>query len=357
MNNKVVIGMSGGVDSSTSAYILKNLGYEVYGVTLSFNPDAKNEDFEDAIEICKKLDIPHTIIDMSKEFKEIVIDYFIQEYNNGMTPSPCIVCDEKVKFYLLNKFAKEIGAEYIATGHYAKVEFSEKFNLSLLKIAKDERKDQSYMLYRLNNEIIPKLLFPLSNYSKDEVRAIAKELGVKVHDKKDSQGICFAKEGYIDFLQNALKDEIKEGNFIFEDGTVIGTHKGYQLYTIGQRRGLGLTLPRAYFITDINPETNEITLGEYDELMRDTVEIVDTHFNVEPELLHDLELVAKPRFSSSGLKGKLFSTENKSKNFKKYYFKYSAPTPQNAPGQHLALYYDKFVVGGGKIVYWKNSKL
>ena len=351
MNDKIVIGMSGGVDSSTSAYILKNLGYDVYGVTLSFNPEARNEDFEDAKEICKKLDIPHKIIDMSKEFQKDVIDYFIDEYNHGMTPSPCIICDEKVKFFLLNKIAEEIGAKFIATGHYAKVEFSKKFNLPLLKIAEDKRKDQSYMLYRLNNNIIPKLLFPLSDYNKEEVRNIAYNLGVKVHDKKDSQGICFAKEGYIDFLTKALSSDIKEGDFIFGDGTIIGKHKGFQLYTIGQRRGLGLTLPRAYFITNINPQTNEITLGEYDELMRDTVELIDTCFNVNPIDLFELELVGKPRFSSSGLKGKLFSIIDKNSNIEKYYFKYNAITPQNAPGQHLALYFEDFVVGGGKIVF------
>lgn len=349
INKKVVIGMSGGVDSSTSAYILKNLGYDVYGVTLSFAPDSKNDDFEDAKKICNLLKIPHTIIDMSERFQKEVIDYFINEYNVGMTPSPCVICDERVKFYLLDRYAKEIGADFISTGHYAKVEFSTEFDTFLLKVAKDRKKDQSYMLYRLNPKILKKLLFPLNDYSKVEVREIAHSLGVMVHDKKDSQGICFAKEGYIDFLKIHLKDKIQEGNFIFSNGEVVGKHQGYQLYTIGQRRGLGLTLPRAYFITDINPHKNEITLGEYSELQKESIEFIQPHFSVPPHKLLGKRLIARPRFSSLGLEGSLqiISSEDK----ERYIFNFLTPTPQNAPGQHIVLYYEDFVVGGGKIIF------
>ncbi|MGL4733405.1 MAG: tRNA 2-thiouridine(34) synthase MnmA [Fusobacteriaceae bacterium] len=343
-NKKVVIGMSGGVDSSTSAYLLKNQGFQVYGVTLTFDPESKNEDFEDAKKICEKLDIEHRVINMSAEFNSYVVDNFIEEYSKGSTPSPCVVCDEKVKFHLLFKVADEIGAQYVATGHYAKVEKIQEFhNPSLLKMCTDRKKDQSYMLYRLKPSQLERILFPLRDLEKFQVREIARHIGLEVHDKKDSQGICFAKEGYIPFLQNRLGDKIKKGNFILKDGTVLGQHQGYQLYTLGQRRGLGITLSRAYFITNIDPIKNEITLGEYGDLMRDRVELLDFTLNISVEQISDLTLIGRPRFSSQGFPGKLEFFQNK------VFFRYLMPNPQNAPGQHLVLYYKDFVLGGGKI--------
>lgn len=345
MNKKVVIGISGGVDSSTAAYLLKKDGYEVYGVTLSLYENFSEENFSDGIDVCKKLGIPLKIINVYKEFKSTVIDYFLEEYNSGMTPSPCVICDEKIKFYFLNEYAKEIGAQYISTGHYAQVEFSEQFNCSLLKVPKDKKKDQSYMLYRLSPEILNKLVFPLFNYEKTAIREIAREFGLKVHDKKDSQGICFAQEGYIPFLQKNLRDKIKKGDFILENGEKVGEHLGYQLYTIGQRRGLGLTLPRAYFIVNIIPEKNQIILGEYSSLMKDRVMLVDVHLSISMDEIKKLPLIAKPRFSSSGIKGSLVYENNS------FYFIFDTPTPQNAPGQHLVFYYADYVLGGGKIVF------
>lgn len=337
--------MSGGVDSSTSAYLLKKQGYDVYGVTLCFDFSTINDDFEDAKTICKKLEIPHQIINISKDFTEKVIKYFIDEYNLGLTPSPCIICNPNIKFKILNDIANEIGADFIATGHYALVEFSEFFNTKLLKIPTDKKKDQSYMLYRLSNDIIKKLIFPLKDLKKEEVRKIAFELNIPVHDKKDSQGICFAKEGYIPFLKKSIPEKIKSGNFILKDGTILGHHQGYQLYTLGQRRGLGIKLPRAYFITDIIPQSNTIVLGEYNDLMRKKVFLSDPIFNISFSILKNLNLIAKPRFSSSGLNGQLYLENNK------YYFIFDEETPQNAQGQHLVLYYNDFVVGGGKIIF------
>lgn len=343
-NRKIVIGMSGGVDSSTSAYLLKKQGFEVYGVTLTFDPNSKNEDFEDAKKICEILEIEHRVINMAEEFNRYVVDNFLEEYSRGATPSPCIICDEKVKFHLLFKIADEIGAKYVATGHYAKVEKIQEFhNLSLLKMCSDRKKDQSYMLYRLKPVQLERIIFPLRDLEKSQVRDLAKEIGLAVHDKKDSQGICFAKEGYIPFLQERLGDSIKKGNFILKDGTVLGQHQGYQLYTLGQRRGLGITLPRAYFITEINPVKNQITLGEYDELMRECVELLDFSLNISKNQVSDLTLIGRPRFSSQGFPGKLEFLENK------VFFRYITPNPQNAPGQHLVLYYKDFVLGGGKI--------
>lgn len=344
---KIVIGMSGGVDSSTSASLLKEQGYEVYGVTLTFNPDAVNQDFEDARKISENLGIHHRVVNMAHEFNTLVVDNFIDEYSKGATPSPCVICDEKVKFHLLFKIADEVGAKYVATGHYADVESSPELgNLSLLKMCADRRKDQSYMLYRLKPEQLARIIFPLKGLEKTKVREIAKSIGLIVHDKKDSQGICFAKEGYIPFLKERLGDKIQEGDFILKDGTVLGKHQGYQLYTVGQRRGLGLTLPRAYFITAINPEKNEIVLGEYDELNREVVELTDLSINLPLENYKNLVVTARPRFSSLGMDGTLEVDKNG-----KSYFRYLKPNPQNAPGQHLVFYYKDFVLGGGKIIF------
>lgn len=346
-DKKVVIGMSGGVDSSTSAYLLKEQGYEIYGVTLTFDPDAENRDFEDAKKICGELGIHHRVVNMAREFNSIVVDNFIEEYSRGATPSPCVICDEKVKFNLLFKIADEVGAKYVATGHYANVEKCPEFGgISLLKMCVDRRKDQSYMLYRLKPQQLERIIFPLKGLEKTKVREIAKSIGLEVHDKKDSQGICFAKEGYIPFLKERLGDKIREGNFILKNGTVLGKHQGYQLYTIGQRRGLGLTLPRAYFITAIDPLTNEITLGEYAELQRDTVELTDLSLNLPEECYKELTVIARPRFSSLGMEGQVIFGENG-----RSYFRYSVPNPQNAPGQHLVFYYKDFVLGGGKIIF------
>nr|WP_255492163.1 tRNA 2-thiouridine(34) synthase MnmA [Cetobacterium sp. 2A] len=344
--NKVVIGMSGGVDSSTSAYILKEKGYEVIGVTLVHSDSQKkSQDIVDAKIICDKLNIEHIILDIEKDFKDEVIKYFIEEYSKGMTPSPCVVCDEKIKMKKLLEVADTIGAEYIATGHYCKIEYSEEFKTSLLKISADEKKDQSYMLYRIKPEILKRTLFPLYGYKKEEVREIAKKMGLEVHDKKDSQGICFAQEGYIEFLTRELGEKLKTGNYIDKNGNIMGEHKGYQLYTIGQRRGLGVLFPRAYFITDINPEKNEITLGEYDELLKRKIKLQDAVFNISKEEIVKLELLARPRFSSKGFLGKVVIENDK------IYFEFNKANHQSAPGQHLVFYCDGYVLGGGKIVF------
>ena len=239
--------------------------------------------------------------------------------------------------------AEKYGAKYVATGHYSSVAYCERFSKYLLKGVHNIIKDQSYMLYRLDSEKLKNILFPLQNYSKEEIRKIAREVGIKVHDKKDSQGICFAKEGYKEFLAKRLKDKIKKGNFVDKEGNILGQHEGYQFYTIGQRRGLGINLSKPIFITDISVEKNEIVLGSYEELARDEVELVNYKFNIDINSLAGLELLARPRFSSQGFYGNLYL-----KN-RKLYFKYRNANTHNADGQHLVLFYENFVLGGGVI--------
>ena len=209
MKGKVVLGLSGGVDSSTSAYILKDEGFEVIGVTLICTDEQLNsKDLEDAKNITKKLGIKHVLVDIRKEFKEKVINYFLDEYSKGSTPSPCVVCDELIKIENLKRIADSEGAYYIATGHYCETVFNERFKKTLLTKAKDERKDQSYMLYRIEPDILRRIIFPLAKYEKRYVREKAKNYGLEVYDKKVRQGLCFARLGNLDFFKSELQIEI-----------------------------------------------------------------------------------------------------------------------------------------------------
>jgi tRNA-specific 2-thiouridylase len=343
---KVVVGLSGGVDSSVTTYLLKKKGYKVVGVTLKVDKNSNGE-IEDAKKMAEKLEVPHVVLDVSEEFENIVIKNFLEGYSHGTTPSPCVVCDERIKIKSLVNYADEIGAEYIATGHYCNLEYSPTLDKYLLKNAEDIRKDQTYMLYRLDEETLKRMKFPLYKYSKVEVRKIAEEIGMEIHNKKDSQGICFAPEGYKKYLQKKLSKEIEKGKFIDEEGKLMGTHDGYQLYTIGQRRGLNLKKPRPYFVLDIKPETNEIVLGDYEKLYMTRVELIDYKFIVEIEKLVEVELIARPRFSSHGFLGKLKKVDIDGKE--KIYFDYNEKNPQNAKGQHMVLYFGKYLVGGGVI--------
>lgn len=351
---KVIVGMSGGIDSSVAALLLKNEGYEVIGVTLKHLGDDESEssntktccsldDIYDAKRACQKIGIPHYVLDAVEEFKAEVIDYFVESYNKGVTPSPCIICDEKIKIKKLVEFADKVGAEFVSTGHYSKVEFCQTFNKHLLANCEDAKKDQTYMLYRLREKIIKRMRFPLENLTKTEVRKIAKDFGIETFDKKDSQGICFAPEGYVDFLKKVLGGKVKEGNFVDNSGKILGKHMGYQFYTIGQRRGLNLKQPRAYFIVEIKPEINEIVLGDFEELLTDRVELINCIFIPEVEEMVRKNLLAKARFSSSGLPGTL------EKSDEKIYFVYERKNAENSPGQHLAVYFEGKVVGGGEI--------
>lgn len=341
---KVVIGMSGGVDSSVAAYLLKEEGYRVIGVTLDHKKEESlKKEIKAAQRICRFLDIEHKTIDVEKLFQKEVIDDFLEGYSQGITPSPCIICDERVKMRILFETADKEKADFVATGHYSSAEYSEEFKTNLLKVSYDPRKDQSYMLYRLDNNKISRLLFPLHSYEKKQIRDIAKNIGLEVYNKEDSQGICFAKEGYIEFLRKNLGDSIKKGNFVDKTGKVIGEHEGYQLYTIGQRRGLGLKLPRAYFITKIDKEKNEITIGEYEELYKKRVELKKYKLAVKIADILNKNIIGRPRFSSFGASGKVLFENDK------LFFEFDEKSPQTAPGQHLVLYYKKLVLGGGII--------
>ncbi len=352
MKTKVIVGMSGGVDSSAAALFLKKQGYEVIGITLKHLPDELSEnggktccsidDITDAKNVCSHLEIPHYTIDVSEEFKKEVMDYFIKMYNEGKTPSPCVVCDEKIKIKKLAEIADKMGAEYIATGHYSGKTLENK-----LIWDRENTKDQTYMLYRLDTGILSRMLFPLSGYNKKEVREIVKEAGIRIHSKPDSQGICFAPKGYEDFLKSSKEIVIKEGLFKDKNGNVLGKHKGYQLFTVGQRRGLGINLGKMYFITDIIPEENLIILGEFQDLMKKSVKVINYKFNTELENTAGKKITARPRFSSKGLTGEIITKD------KEVYFVFDNENAENAEGQHIVFYLDDVLIGGGEIAFYK----
>ena len=245
---KVMVGISGGVDSAASCVILKEAGYDVSGCNINFVEE--NDDInQDAQDICKTLNIPFYHFNLYDSFKEKIIKYFYESYNNGLTPNPCIMCNKYFKFGSLLEFAKENGYDYISTGHYAKIEYSEKYKRYILRKATNLLKDQSYFLYQINKDALSHIIFPLEDYeTKDEIRKKAREANLGVAQKKDSLDICFIPDkDYKKYLINNKYVNVKEGNIVLKDGTILGQHSGLFNYTIGQRKGLGISYKEPLF--------------------------------------------------------------------------------------------------------------
>lgn len=341
---KVILGMSGGVDSALSAHLLQEAGYEVVALHFSVKKHEQTEkDVEDCSKMCQKLGILFLSYSLVEEFQEKIISYYLEEIERGRTPSPCPLCDDIIKFQLLFDVAEKEGANYVATGHYAKVSYVEKFQDYLLEETHHIYKDQCYMLYRLSPTKLKRILFPLASLEKNEVRRLSEERNILVSKKKDSQGICFAPEGYRNFLQKHLKQGTQKGKILDEEGKILGEHEGYAFYTLGQRRGLGIQTKEISFITEINPGRNEIRLGKYEKLLCKEVDLDSVVLHIPWEKLKELSLRGRARFSSQGFFGKL---EKRGEN---YVFVFETANTHNAPGQHLVFFYENYVVGGGII--------
>ncbi len=347
---KVLCGMSGGVDSSVSALMLQNMGFSVEGFTMQlFNKNltdsgnTSKNDVSDAKSVCDKLNIKHRVLNYETVFKEKVINKFIESYVNGLTPNPCLYCNKNLKFGKMLNDAEALGFDYIATGHYAKIEKSG--SVYYLKKATDLSKDQSYVLYMLNQKTLSKIIFPLGNLTKKEVRKIAEENNFVNADKGDSQDICFVPSGkYVEFI---LKQGVfcKTGNYLDVTGKVIGKHKGIINYTIGQRKGLGITFGKPAFVLNKNAKTNTVTLGSEDYLFTKTVKVKDVNFTVDEKLTFPLNVTAKLRYRAEEAKAKLILGENE----REYILEFAVQQRAVTPGQAAVFYLGDVVLGGGEI--------
>ena len=341
--------MSGGVDSSVSALLLKEKGYEVIGTTLELfagSSCCNTNTYIDAKNVCNQIGLPHFIYNYKDEFKKYVIDDFINCYSNCKTPNPCTECNKYMKFGLMYEKAKELGCNYIATGHYAKTEYSEKYNRWVLRKSKAGKKDQTYFLWNIPKELIEYVLFPLSEFeSKEQIREIARTNNLKVANKPDSEDICFVPDGnYKKFLETNSEIRPKKGKIINSAGKILGEHTGLYNYTIGQRKGLGISNPVPLFVLGFNKEKNEVIVGEENELYKKEITVTNINLLLFDEIKKELEVEVKTRYSSKSAKAKIIQ-ENEN-------IKVIFEEPQRAitPGQSAVFYIDDIVVGGGKII-------
>lgn len=359
MAPRVVVGMSGGVDSSVAAYLLKEAGYEVIGVTMQIwqEEDACTVQenggccglsaVEDARRVAELLEIPYYVMNFKREFKSHVMDYFTQEYLRGRTPNPCIACNRYVKWDALLRRSMEIGADYIATGHYARVERLAGGRYAV-RNSVTAAKDQTYALYSLTQEQLARTRMPVGDYTKEEIRAIAQRAGLPVAAKKDSQEICFVPDNdYAAFIERETGRRPAEGNFVNRKGEILGRHRGITHYTVGQRRGLNIAAGKRIFVLEIRPETNEVVVGDEADVFTDTVRASGLNFMAIPELAvgESARLTGKIRYGHRGAPCTVTRTGKD-----ELVCRFHEPVRAATPGQALVLYQGEYVAGGGTIL-------
>lgn len=356
---RVLVGMSGGVDSSTAAALLKSMGYEVVGITVTsikISDDCKVESSNsgccnyqsliDASDIAEHLGIEHHIVDLSEVFKEKIIDNFVSEYLSGRTPNPCSLCNPLIKWGEILKKADEYDCYYYATGHYARLVFDQQSGRYFIRMAKDKTKDQSYFLWGLSQEQLKRTIFPLGDYLKTEVREIAKNFGLKVHNKYESQEICFVpSNNYRDVIKKYANGNaiFQEGNIIFR-GVVVGKHKGYVNYTIGQRKGLGISYHQPLYVKKIIPETNTIEVDIEEGIKNKVLFASNLNLMKYESIPKDKEFLVKVRYKDKG--GKAFCEILEQNKLKVSFFE---PKMAITPGQSVVVYENEDLIAGGII--------
>jgi len=347
MKNKVLVAMSGGVDSSVSAFLLKEEGYEVIGVTmcLGITPDEDTpvkccgrQAIQDAKKVCDKLNIPHYVLNFSRELEETVIKNFVEEYLRGRTPNPCIECNRSLKFDKLLKSTLSFGCDFLATGHYARIEkYDDNF---LLKKPKDTAKDQTYFLYTIKKESLKFIKFPLADLYKDEVRSIAKKIELPVANKPQSQDICFIPgKDYRKFLISRIGD-IKSGDIVDLKGNILGKHKGIIFYTIGQREGIGISAKKPFYVVSIDATKNQIIVGTKEDL--NTKELIAGNLNFIVDEIPE-KATAKIRYSRRESECNLVLNNDKCRVI------FKEGQEAITPGQSIIFYKNDIVLGGGII--------
>lgn len=357
MKKKVAVGMSGGVDSSVAAYLLKEQGYDVIGVTMQIWQEedsitmAENggccglSAVDDARRVADRLQIPYYVLNLKKEFKENVIDYFIEEYIHARTPNPCIACNRYVKWEALLNRAMELGCDYIATGHYARICRLENGRFALKKSA-TVRKDQTYALYNLTQHQLSRTLMPVGEYDKDEIRKIAEDIGLLVANKPDSQEICFVPDNdYASYIKKETGKTFPAGNFIDVNGNILGKHKGIIHYTIGQRKGLGLSLGTPAFVLEIRPDTNEVVIGTNEDTFHSKLAADKVNWMSITGLEGEMKVTAKIRYSHQGAPCILRMTGED-----EIECRFQEPVRAITPGQAVVFYDGDIVVGGATIL-------
>lgn len=356
MRKRTVVAMSGGVDSSVAAALLQKQGYEVIGITMCFNlsEDARRkpaccglQGIEDARRVAQKLGIKHYVLNMQKDLENYVIKDFIQEYSSGRTPNPCVRCNQYLKFNFLLKKAILLGADFLATGHYARIEKSRKSKVTsqkfILKKARDENKDQSYFLYRLGQRQLRRVLFPLGDYTKEKVRQLARAWDLRVAKKPASQEICFLPDAdYRQFLKKRKDNLSSPGLVVDSQGHILGRHQGIAFYTIGQRQGLGIAVGEPLYIIRIDPQQNCLTVGKKEEVYQRKFLVKEPHFVGQPPK-KKIACLVRIRYNHKEAKAEIIPQQDRVKVC------FQKPQFALTPGQSAVFYQGEIILGGGII--------